>query len=141
MYSNKNILYIVSAISAIEKIVDYTKEFMSADALLKANNQMNFNGTITLLIAIAEETKKVEKKLLQTQPNIEWQNIADMRNVLAHDYRGIDPEIVFDVVKNELQNLRIALLALLKNLPTNAVKEIVQTNQYQHLQNVIFTNE
>lgn len=64
-----------------------------------------------------------------------------MRNVLAHDYRGIDPEIVFDVVKNELQNLRIALLALLKNLPTNAVKEIVQTNQYQHLQNVIFTNE
>lgn len=141
MYSNKNILYIVSAISAIEKIVDYTKEFMSADALLKANNQMNFNGTITLLIAIAEETKKVEKKLLQTQPNIEWQNIADMRNVLAHDYRGIDPEIVFDVVKNELQNLRIALLALLKNLPTDAVKEIVQTNQYQHLQNVIFANE
>lgn len=62
MYSNKNILYIVSAISAIEKIVDYTKEFMSADALLKANNQMNFNGTITLLIAIAEETKKKLKK-------------------------------------------------------------------------------
>jgi hypothetical protein len=61
MYSNKNILYIVSSISAIEKIKDYTRGFSNAIALLEANNQLNFNGTITLLIAIAEETKKIDK--------------------------------------------------------------------------------
>ena len=104
MYNNKNILYIISAISSIRKISIYTSEFDDADILLKANNQLNFNGTITLLIAIAEETKKIDKQLLKTQSNIEWQKIADMNNVLAHDYRGIDPEIVFDVIKNELPN-------------------------------------
>ncbi len=34
MYNNKNILYIVSAISAIKKISIYTSEFPNADSLL-----------------------------------------------------------------------------------------------------------
>ncbi len=102
---------------------------------------MNFNGTITLLIAIAEETKKIDNKLLQTQPHIEWQHIADMRNVLAHDYRGIDPEIVFDVVRNELTILEVAFIQMLTNLPSDAVREIVETNQYQHLYYIIFKNK
>jgi len=137
MYSNKNILYIVSAISAIEKITDYTKGFENANALLQANNQLNFNGTITLLIAVAEETKKIDKQLLLTETNIEWQNLADMRNVLAHDYRGIDPEIVFDVLMNELPVLKTALLRMIKCLPSDSINEIIKTNQYQHLIKII----
>ena len=66
----------MSAISAIEKIIIYSNEFVSADDFLNSNNQMNFNGTITLLIAIAEETKKIELKLLETQQQIQWQNIV-----------------------------------------------------------------
>ena len=98
MYNSKNTLYVISAISAIEKIKIYSDEFVSADDFLNSNNQMNFNGTLTLLITIAEETKIIDLKLLTTQQQIQWQNIVDMRNVLAHNYRGIDPEIVFDVV-------------------------------------------
>ena len=137
MYSIKNILYIVSAISAIEKISIYTLEFSNADDLLKANNQLNFNGTITLLIAIAEETKKIDKQLLRSQPNIQWQNIADMRNVLAHDYRGIDPEIVFDVIRNELPNLQLAFLQMLKEFSGLSVTEVIETKMYQHLKKLI----
>ncbi|MCX6207000.1 MAG: DUF86 domain-containing protein [Bacteroidetes bacterium] len=137
MYNNKNILYIVSAISAIEKITIYTSNYSNAISLLQANNQLNFNGTITLLIAIAEETKKIDLKLLQTQQDIQWQNIVDMRNVLAHDYRGIDPEILFDVVKNELPKLKNAFIKMIKELPIEAVREIIQTNQYQHLSRII----
>lgn len=70
-YNSKNSLYIISAISAIEKIIIYSNEFVSADDLLNSNNQMNFNGTITLLIAIAEETKKIDIKLLETQQQIQ----------------------------------------------------------------------
>ncbi len=137
MYNNKNILYIVSAISAIEKITIYTYNYSNAISLLQANNQLNFNGTITLLIAIAEETKKIDLKLLKTQQDIQWQNIVDMRNVLAHDYRGIDPEILFDVVKNELPKLKNAFIKMIKELPIDAVREIIQTNQYQHLSKII----
>ena len=137
MYSVKNILYIVSAISAIGKISIYTLEFSNSDDLLQANNQLNFNGTITLLIAIAEETKKIDKQLLQSQPNIQWQNIVDMRNVLAHDYRGIDPEIVFDVIRNELPNLQSAFLLMLKEFSSLSVMEVIETKMYQHLKKII----
>ena len=137
MYSPKHILYIVSALAAIEKIILYTQGFNTPDELLEANNQMNFNATNTLLIAIAEETKKMDSQLLQSQPNIAWQNIADMRNILAHDYRGIDPEIVFDVINNQLPKLKTSLLQLLQLFPELLVKEVLETKQYQHLKGTI----
>jgi uncharacterized protein with HEPN domain len=139
MYNSKNTLYLISAISAIEKIKIYSDEFVSADDFLNSNNQMNFNGTITLLMAIAEETKKIDVKLLATQHQIQWQNIVDMRNVLAHNYRGIDPEIVFDVVKNELQKLKLAFIQILSNLPMEFVIEILETNQYKHLKHLFYS--
>ena len=113
MFDSKNILYIVSALAAIEKINLYTQEFISPGSLLEANNQMNFNATTTLLIAIAEETKKIDENLLEKQPDIKWQNISEMRNILAHDYRGVDPEIVFDVIKNEVPKLKIAFIEMI----------------------------
>ena len=60
-----------------------------------------------------------------------------MRNVLAHDYRGIDPEIVFDVVRNELPNLQSALLLMLKEFPNSSVTEVIKTKMYQHLRKII----
>jgi len=137
MYNTKNILYIIFSISAIEKSFNYTKSFNNSIELLEANDQLYFNATITLLIAIAEEVKKMDKHLLQLQPDIEWQNIADMRNVLAHDYRGIDDEIVFDVVKNELPKLKQVLIQLLKLFPYSEIKEVLDTKQYQHLKIII----
>lgn len=138
MYSPKNILYIISSLAAIEKRIIYTKEFNTPLELLEANNQMNFNATNTLLIAIAEETKKIDIQLLKTEYDIQWQNIADMRNILVHDYRGIDPEIVFDVIKNELPKLNTALLNLLGLLPQDLVQEVLATRQYQSLKKGIF---
>jgi hypothetical protein len=58
MYDTKNILYLISSLSAIEKITLYTKGFDTVIALLAANDQMNFNASNSLLIAIAEEIKK-----------------------------------------------------------------------------------
>jgi uncharacterized protein with HEPN domain len=137
MYNTKNILYLISSLAAIEKITLYTKGLDTATALLAANDQMNFNASNSLLIAIAEEIKKTDPQLLQTKPSIQWQNMADMRNILAHDYRGIDPEVVFDVIKNDLPQLKKALLELLKLLPQNLVQVVLATKQYQHLQQVI----
>ena len=60
-----------------------------------------------------------------------------MRNVLAHDYRGIDPEIVFDVVRNELPNLQSAFLLMLKEFSSLSVMEVIETKMYQHLKKII----
>ena len=84
-------------------------------------------------MAIGEEIKKTDSQLLNLKPEIQWQNITTMRNVLAHDYRGVDPEIVFNVVKIELPKLKLVLIELLKPFPNNELQEVLETKQYRHL--------
>ena len=137
MYNYKNILYLVSAIAAAEKAMHYSQKFKTALEFLEADEQVYFNASITLLIAIGEEVKKIDKQLLQSMPSIEWQNISDMRNVLAHDYRDVDEDIVFKVVKIELPRLKLVLIEFLKVFPEKEIDEVLETKQYKHLKEIM----
>ena len=56
-----------------------------------------------------------------------------MRNVLAHDYRGIDEDIVFKVIKTDLPKLKLVMIEFLKSFPKSEVEEVLGTKQYKHL--------
>ena len=60
-----------------------------------------------------------------------------MRNVLAHDYRGVDEDIVFNVVKIELPKLKLVLIEFLKVFSKDEVEEGLETKQYKHLKGII----
>jgi uncharacterized protein with HEPN domain len=137
MYDNKNLLYLISAIAATEKAMHYAQDFKSSLTFLEADEQLYFNATITLLIAIGEEVKKIDSRILQTDESIEWNNIVDMRNVLAHDYRGIDEDIVFEVVKKELPKLEKVLIGFLKLFTENEVAVVLETKHYKHLKGLL----
>ena len=66
-----------------------------------------------LIEAIGEGVKQIDKitegKLLTERPDIPWQDIIGIRNHIAHGYFDIDGEIVFDVVKNNLDSLQKAV--------------------------------
>ena len=141
MSNNKQILYIISALAASQKAMHYGQKYSNPKEFFEANEQMPFNATLTLLMAIGEEVKKIDNNLLQTQPNILWQDLKDMRNFLAHDYRGVDLDIVFAVVKVELPKLSEAFIALLHSFPKTEVEEALQNEYYKHLQKIIFANE
>lgn len=135
MYDEKNLVYVLTILEAIEKIKIYSSEFESADDFLWSNQQLNFNGTVTLLIAIGEETKKIDVKLKEEFSGIDWKAIAGMRDKLSHDYRGIDPNIVWDVVKNKLDDLKNTLNQMLGriNYDKTALDEALKTDYYSHL--------
>jgi uncharacterized protein with HEPN domain len=113
------------------------KNTIAQTTFFEAAHQMPFNATLTLLIAIGEEVKKIDNKLLKTQPSIEWQNIKDMRNVLAHDYRGVYLEIVFSVVKIKLPKLSKSFIAFLHLFPKHEVEEVLQNKHYKHLKKIV----
>lgn len=47
-------------------------------------------------------------------PSVEWRKISDFRNVMAHEYFGIDYKVMWDVIKNKLPILIKEIEAILE---------------------------
>jgi uncharacterized protein with HEPN domain len=136
MFEKTSLLYICTTLEAIEKIEIYSGSFQNGQELREANDQMNFNAISRLLLAIGEETKKIEEPLLNLQPQINWISIVGLRNRMAHDYRGIDADIIFDIVKVELLPLKNALLLYLLrhfSIPRKDLKDLVTSSYFKHI--------
>ena len=110
MSEKSPLLNICTVLEAVEKIKIYAQGFATGMELREANDQMNFNAICRLLLTIGEETRKIPSQLIQLEPQINWSAIIGLRNRMAHDYRGIDADIVFDILAEELPILKLALI-------------------------------
>lgn len=131
----KNLLYLLTIAECIEKVFVYSNNIHSANDLLWANDQMNFNACTNLLIAIGEDSKKIDTNLKDDFPDFPWTEIAGMRNILAHDYRGIDPEIIFSVIKEYLDDLKKTVIAIIDIVDPDRIyiKEYLESPHYSHI--------
>jgi uncharacterized protein with HEPN domain len=136
MYNPKNLLYCLSILELIEKIRIYVADFSVYKDLLDANDQMNYNATLHGLLVIGEESKKIEPGLRDEFATIPWSNIVGMRNYLAHDYRGIDPERVFTVASHYLEPLQNALMQMINRIDYEPMmlQEALDSTYYRHIQ-------
>jgi uncharacterized protein with HEPN domain len=143
MYEKKNFTYIMTILESIEKIFLYTESFKDPDSFLEANEQMNFNASQILLLVIGEEVKKIDNSLKGEHKRIPWKEISKLRNRIAHDYRSIDPNISFDIIKNYLPELKSELLKMLDKVSfeRELLIKTVNSNQYRHLKYLIGEEE
>ena len=65
---------------------------------------------------IGEAAKRVSDNGKQLAPTIPWSRIAGFRDVLIHQYEGVDLEQVWNRVERDLPPLELALRTLLENL-------------------------
>lgn len=135
MYSEKNILYLLTILECIEKVSIYTEAFDNKDALFIADDQLKYNAVCHLILAIGEESTKIEDNLKDEIGFIAWEKIGGLRNRLAHDYRGTNAAVVFNVAKNELPPLKQACISMLKMLKPSPSKlaSLTSTEWYRHL--------
>lgn len=68
------------------------------------------------LQTMAESTQRLSPALKATQPQIEWQSIATFRNILVHDYLGIDIRLIWQVTQRDIPELKQAVLAMQSGL-------------------------
>jgi uncharacterized protein with HEPN domain len=67
---------------------------------------MRVDAVIRNLEIIGEAAGKVPQDIREKYPAIEWRKISDFRNILVHQYFQIDTEILWDIVKNRIPDLR-----------------------------------
>lgn len=72
-------------------------------------------AVIRCLEVIGEAAKKVPTAFQRRHPEVPWAEAAGIRDVLIHDYFGVNLEVVWKTVERDLPFLRTALLPLLKS--------------------------
>ena len=134
MFSDKNLIYIFTILEAIEKVFLYTKDFKDDEEFYEAQDQLYFNAVTNLLIAIGEENKKIDDQI-KNDFTFMWNDISKMRDKISHNYRGISPYIVWDIIQNSLPTYKLILLDILPNIEDyeDSLKEILKSQYYKHL--------
>ena len=89
-----------------ENVADGRDRFLASHTLQDA--------VLRNLQTMAESTQSLSDDLKTTYPDIEWDRIAAFRNVLVHDYLGIDVERVWDITQRDVPELKRAILAMLE---------------------------
>lgn len=100
-------VYIATALECIDLIKDYTSGFTLESFLADRKTQ---DAVIRNLEVIGQALKDFGIEVLtETIPRIPWSQVAGMRNILAHEYLGVDMVMIWDTVQLHLNDLRQAL--------------------------------
>ena len=67
-------------------------------------------------INIGEMADRLSKPLKARHVDVDWQKVKDFRNLVAHDYLGVDAEEVWQIIKNDLPILRGSVNNILAEL-------------------------
>jgi uncharacterized protein with HEPN domain len=98
---------LIEADYLVARSADVTFDAFLADETLR-------RAFVRSLEIIGEAAKKVPEEFRQAHRDVEWRAMAGMRDRLIHDYFGVDFELVWDVVRNRVPEVRRQIASLLE---------------------------
>ena len=104
-------LYCEDILDSGSAIIEYTTGLTFHDFMA---DRKTFSAAIREFEIIGEAVGKLPNEIKRRRPGVEWQDIKDFRNLLAHEYFGIDLEIVWAIIKDDLPGLMEAIRSFLK---------------------------
>ncbi len=105
--------FIKHIIAAIAEIESYTTNI---DKQTFLSEPMRYNATIRQIEIIGEAISHLESNFKDQYPNIPWQAIKDMRNILIHEYWQTDVLEIYNTVKSDIPELKKLILPILQDL-------------------------
>jgi len=104
--------YIEDILTAIRKIEKYCSGITKQELI---ENEMVQDAVVRNLEVIGEAVKKIPDDFKSSYAEISWRKIAGLRDILIHEYFGINMNIVWDVIENKLEPLKVAVLVMKEN--------------------------
>ena len=101
--------YILAMIERIEKAIVSGKEpFLES--------HLHQDAVLRNLHTITETTQRLTTELKLANPDVEWKTLSAFRNILVHDYLGIDVELVWTVVTTDIPVFKQRIIEILSGL-------------------------
>jgi len=100
-------------LSAAEKAIEFVTGMGPED--LEDDDRTEF-AVIKALEIVGEAARRIPHSFRDSQPQIPWREMAAMRDKLVHDYFGVDLEVVWKTIHEDLPPLVAALQSLIDEL-------------------------
>jgi len=112
------LLHILEAIGWIEEeVLDVNYTAFASDR----RGRLSIERCVEI---ISEASRRIPDELRSNHPDIEWPAMAAVGNILRHDYHTVDPNILWDIVTDDLPPLKETVEAMLQDI--NRSKRPVQ---------------
>ncbi len=108
---NPDKIYFQHIFDAIQKIETYIS--VGEEVFFRTDHWQD--AVIRELEIIGEATKKISRKLRSKYSNIPWKKIAGLRDVLIHDYMGVDISTVWEITQQDLPELKKQIQSILES--------------------------
>ena len=103
-------LFLDDMLKACDKVMRFTRglslEQFQAD-------EKTFDAVMRDLEIIGEAAKHIPDEMRRQHPGIHWREISGFRDIVAHEYFGLDMEVVWDVITRQVPTLHNQLKRLL----------------------------
>ena len=107
--NEKDKIRIRHILDAIAEIEDYTQGLTEEKFI---QHRLVHNATVRQFEIIGEAANAISSECMNAYPEIPWRILVDFRNVLIHQYFGVNFKQVFKVIQEELPELKINLLQI-----------------------------
>lgn len=114
-------LFVEDILESIEKIENYVRNMKFTEF---ENDTLKIDAVVRNLEIIGEATKNIPEDMKSKYQNINWKGMIGLRNRIIHDYFGVDLEIIWVIIQNELPKLKEQIKEILKKEVKNERKEL-----------------
>ena len=108
---NKEYMSLKKMIEYINKALKYT-EGCSFETF--SRNEEKVDATVFAISQIGELVKNITKETMERYNKIEWIIIKNLRNKIVHDYEGINLNLIWDIITDDIIQLKMDLEKILK---------------------------
>ncbi len=109
--SERNLIFLLEDIDqAIKEIILFTHSFTFEMYLADSKTRYAVESNFSI---IGEAASRISKEYQDFNSQIKWRDLKDFRNIVVHEYFGLDHNIVWYIIENDLKVLQKEIIQLL----------------------------